>query len=377
MKVLDLNFFHHRNVTLSEAIQRHSTSYRMLSEPFSSVEPFAMLVTDKADHECVNSIHFYAIRHHAVFFMRWWKIAQFVRRNQPEVVSVHGFIYPVKVIALRLLAGKRFRILVQHHGEMPGNNFIKKRLFAMADKCTDGYLFTSCGNKDAWVKNGNISENSQCFELLEASTFITPIEYTKARSQLNFSEELHLLWVGRLNPGKDPLTVLNGLELFLSEGGKAVLNMIYHEEELLSAVKEKINSSPLLNSAVRLIGKVPHHEMTLWYSASDVFISASHHEGSGYALIEALHCGCYPVITNIPTFSKITDNGNQGSLFKTGDTKEVADLLKNLPDKAFHNGRNSRIAFAHEELSFQKMARQFENACKKVIGSHLATKLYN
>jgi glycosyltransferase involved in cell wall biosynthesis len=117
--------------------------------------------------------------------------------------------------------------------------------------------------------------------------------------------------------------------------------------------------------------------MTLWYSASDVFISASHHEGSGYALIEAIHCGCYPVITNIPTFSKITDNGNQGSLFKTGDTKEVADLLKNLPDKAFHNGRNSRIAFAHEELSFQKMARQFENACKKVIGSHLATKLYN
>ena len=67
MKVLDLNFFHHRNVTLSEAIQRHSTSYRMLSEPFSSVEPFAMLVTDKADHECVNGIHFYAIRHHAVF----------------------------------------------------------------------------------------------------------------------------------------------------------------------------------------------------------------------------------------------------------------------------------------------------------------------
>lgn len=366
MKVLDLNFFHHKNVSLSEAIQRHRTTYRLLAEPFSEIKPFALLIADQQEHECVNGIHFYAIRYHPLFFIRWWKIAGFVRHHQPDVISIHGFIYPVKIIALRLLAGKSFRILVQHHGEMPGRNSIKKRLFALADKCTDGYLFTACGNKEAWVKNGNISEKSPCYELLEASTFITPTEYTKTRKHLKFSSELYLLWVGRLNQGKDPLTILNGFEIYLAAGGKAILNMIFHEEEMFDAVRNKINSSALLSAAVHLIGKVPHDEMSWWYSASDIFVSASHHEGSGYALIEALHCGCYPIITDIPTFSKITGHGEHGALFKTGDVKTFASLLKNLPAHILNAGRNTRIAYALEELSFRKMARQFENACKKV-----------
>ena len=348
MKVLDLNFFHHRNVSLAEAVQRHSTTYRLLAETFSVIEPFALLVTDQTAHECVNGIHFYAVRYHPLFFMRWWKIVQFVKRHRPDVVSVHGFIYPVKIIALRFLAGKSFRILVQHHGEMPGNNFIKKQLFAIADKCADGYLFTACGNKEVWVKNGNISATSPCFQLLEASTFITPVEYTKARNHLRFSSELHLLWVGRLNHGKDPLTILNGLEIYLAGGGKAILNMIFHEDDLIAEVKQKIDSSLLLSNAVRLIGKVPHHEMKWWYSASDIFVSASHHEGSGYALIEALHCGCYPVVTDIPTFAEITGKGIGFGVLSESQLLERIAAVSGPQAEAMLPGTTQRLALPQE-----------------------------
>ena len=42
--------------------------------------------------------------------------------------------------------------------------------------------------------------------------------------------------------------------------------------------------------------------MAVCYSAADLFVVGSHHQGSGYALMEACACGAVPVVTAIPTF---------------------------------------------------------------------------
>ena len=73
--------------------------------------------------------------------------------------------------------------------------------------------------------------------------------------------------------------------------------MIYSEDDLLDAVKERVRRSPSLADRVRLIGAVPHDQMTTFYSAADLFVVGSHHEGSGYALMEACACGAVPVVT--------------------------------------------------------------------------------
>ena len=45
--------------------------------------------------------------------------------------------------------------------------------------------------------------------------------------------------------------------------------------------------------------------MPNYYGAADVFVSGSHSEGSGYALIEAMSAGVVPVVTDIPSFRAI------------------------------------------------------------------------
>src|SRR4029077_4802153 len=117
---------------------------------------------------------------------------------------------------------------------------------------------------------------------------------------------------------KDPLTVLDGFERSLDLMPGAALTMIYSTDELLSAVRERVERSPSLIERVRLAGVVARERMASYFSAADVFVLGSHHEGSGYALMEACACGAVPVVTDIPTFRLITE-GVVGALWTPGD----------------------------------------------------------
>src|SRR5207247_434398 len=127
-----------------------------------------------------------------------------------------------------------------------------------------------------------------------------------------------LLWVGRLNANKDPLTVLDGFERSLGALPAATVTMIYTAEDLLPAVRERIERSAVLKERVRLVGTVPHARLPEFYSAADMFVLGSHREGSGYALMEACACGAVPVVTDIPTFRLLT-GGVVGALWTPGD----------------------------------------------------------
>src|SRR6185295_19645288 len=93
----------------------------------------------------------------------------------------------------------------------------------------------------------------------------------------------------------------------------ATLSMVYSESELLDDVQRRVKNSAALRQRVRLVGAVPHERMAAFFSAADLYVGGSHHEGSGYALIEACACGAVPVVTDIPTFRLIT--GGAGALW--------------------------------------------------------------
>jgi glycosyltransferase involved in cell wall biosynthesis len=61
--------------------------------------------------------------------------------------------------------------------------------------------------------------------------------------------------------------------------------------------------------------------------AADLLIQASHNEGSGYAVIEAIACGTAPVVTDIPSFRVLTGEGGAGGLSPIGDAAAMAASL--------------------------------------------------
>ena len=101
--------------------------------------------------------------------------------------------------------------------------------------------------------------------------------------------------------------------------------MVFGDDTLIDAVDARVRSSPPLRDRVVLAGRVTRDERPNYYSAGDVFVSGSHFEGSGYALIEAMSAGLVPVITDIPSFRVIA--GDSGARWTAGDAGSFARVL--------------------------------------------------
>src|SRR4029078_78671 len=98
------------------------------------------------------------------------------------------------------------------------------------------------------------------------------------------------------------------------------LTMVYSDETMLADVRDRIGQSSALRARVQLIGRVNRDRLAAFYSAADLFVSGSHQEGSGYALLEACACGVTPVVTNIPSLRAITGDGAEGALWTPGNS---------------------------------------------------------
>ncbi len=286
------------------------------------------------------------------------KMHAFIKKQRPDVVVIQGLHRPLQVIQLRLKLGKKTGIILHHHGEKPFTG-IKKYLQLWASRHVDGYLFASHDMGMDWIKKGNISDRKRIHEVMEVSSVFFPIEKSMAREKTGIDANPAFLWVGRLDANKDPLCVVKGFLWYTENKPQAKLYMIYQTEELLPEIKELLSEHPNKNNVV-LVGAIPNDDLLYWYNSADFIISGSHYEGSGTAVAEAMSCGCVPILTNIPSFRMITDNGQCGLLYEAGNSDALLNAL-NQTDKLNLAAKSKKcLSYFKARLSFEAIARQFE-----------------
>jgi glycosyltransferase involved in cell wall biosynthesis len=231
-----------------------------------------------------------------------------------DVAHVNGLEFGGALRHLRHAVGPSTAIVVQDHGgqsqRLAGRATPDALVGRRGFRAADGFLFTAGAQAGPWRRAGAITSGQRVFEVPEASTHLRGIPRSAARIASHVEGTPAVLWVGRLNANKDPLTVLDGFEQSLTHLPQAVLTLVHGTDDQLSAVSARVSGSPALRDHVRLAGHVGHEMMPAYYSAADLFVLGSHHEGSGYALIEACACGTVPVVTAIPSFRVLTAEGS-------------------------------------------------------------------
>jgi glycosyltransferase involved in cell wall biosynthesis len=286
------------------------------------------------------------------------KLNKYIAALAPDIVIIHGLHYPLQVVHLRVLLHKKIKIIVQHHAERPFTG-VKKYIQRLAGKFVDAYLFASRDMGLDWVNKGNLAHPEKIHEVMEVSSLFYPVDKRFVKKQLNITSELVFLWVGRLNENKDPLTVINAFLKFVTIESEARLYMIYHTEELLPQIIQLLNNHPE-SSAISLIGKVPNPDLLYWYNCADYILSASHYEGSGTAICEAMSCGCIPIVTDIFSFRMITNNGDCGLLYKAGNEGALLAALKHTKQLNVKQMRDKCLAYFNTNLSFEAIAAKIE-----------------
>ena len=70
-----------------------------------------------------------------------------------------------------------------------------------------------------------------------------------------------------------------------------------------------------------------------YYRAADLYISASHSDGSSISLLEAMACGCPVLVSDIPGNREWVDPGVQGWLFRDRDHDDLERMLVTVLDE--------------------------------------------
>ena len=290
-----------------------------------------------------------------------WRLNRLVKNLKPDTVIVHGLHYPLETIQLRMQLGKKIKIIAQNHAERPFTG-IKKILQQIADRCIDGYFFSSKAMGAEWVSKGNLASLEKIHEVMEVSSVFSPVDKELARSKTKSTGNPVFLWVGRLNENKDPLTVIKAFLQFAKQQPMARLYMIFHTSELLDEIRNLLGQHKANEEVIILVGKVEHNDMLYWLNSADFIVSGSHYEGSGTAVCEAMSCGCIPILTDIFSFQMISDNGRCGLLYEAGNEQALISAFLKTTKMNLGEERNKTLEQFRKKLSFEAIAVAIQEA---------------
>lgn len=367
LKFIHLNYHCHTEFTDPlQVIEKHKLSSGFINFIKNHVQFISIKHSNYQGRQIIKDVPYHFFKSKNKFWYIPFKTLRFIKAEAPDIVLVEGFVFPLQVIFLRAIIGKKAIIITQHQGEKPFKG-IKKIFQKFSGRCINAFAFASIGNADVWLSSKIIDTKNKCFEVVSASTTFKGKNKLQSKAELHLNGKQIFLWVGRLNTNKDPLTILKAFNNYLQNHSEARLYMIYQTEDLLPQVKAYIEKKELLQNKVLLIGEKKHAELETWYSAADYFISGSHFEGGGYALVEAMTCGCIPIITDIPSFRHFTNNGDLGFLYTAGNADELLYKLTSLPTEYPQQLSNSIKEYAAKNLSHKTIADQIIELCQTLL----------
>ncbi|GAB2510502.1 glycosyltransferase family 4 protein [Pseudoxanthomonas sangjuensis] len=297
------------------------------------------------------------------------RLAAALQELGADVLHVQGLAFGGDAFAIsRRLP--RLPILCQDHADHPPSRWRPwrrlqwRRWFAAVSAVS----FTAPEQAQPFIDAGVFAKRMQVFAIPESTSRFTPGDRGLARAATGLHGDPCVLWVGHLARGKDPLAVIDGIARAALRLPGLQLWCAYGTAPLLDAVHQRMAAYPQLAGRVHLLGKVPHARIESLMRAADLFVSGSHAEGSGYALLEALACDATPVVTDIPPFRALTGDGAIGRLWPPGDPERLSGALVDAWSNRAPPGR-VRDHF-DATLSFAAVGRRWADAYARVVDSH-------
>ena len=291
-----------------------------------------------------------------------------IRRLRPDLIHFHGTnLYLNHALLLAAWGPRRPPLVLHHHGGFPSPNRLVRGIQRFNLRRVARFLFTAQAHARPFLDAGLIDEPHRIVSFMETSSSFQWQARAEARRQTGMTGTPVLLWAGRLDTNKDPMTALRGFEQILSIRPQARLYLHYLEDDLLPALRQYVEGRPSLRMRVHFQGRVPFDAMEAIYNSADFLLQASHQEFSGVAVLDALACGVIPVVTDIPSFRVMTNGGRHGFLFPPGDAEALARSVLAVPPEAIATQSEQVRAWFEQAFSFPALARQLDALYGEVL----------
>lgn len=302
--------------------------------------------------------HFFALDRTASARARGRRVADLLRARTPDVLHIHSLACAEEAHAIAQALPNLAIVLQDHADRVP--SWWRRPALRRWLRALDAVSFTAPGLAQRFEAAGLFPPTLRVLAVPESSARFTPGNRDAARLAMGVEGAPLVLWVGHLNENKDPLTLLDAFAVLAGELPEARLCMVFGTAPLRERVEARVEGDGRLRGRVSLLGRVAHAEVETLMRAADIYVSASHAESCGFALLEAMACGAVPVVSDIPSFRELTGNGSVGRLYPVGDAARCGEALlavaRNLPPREL-----IREHF-QAQLSFPALGRRWATA---------------
>lgn len=203
---------------------------------------------------------------------------------------------------------------------------------------------------------------------LDTKTVVTPIPYIPARNSadpilsdrlldLGIKKGSYLLYLGTIEPRKNitgliaayemlPQNVRDSYSLVLA-GGKG-----WHDEEIIAAIEAaKSRGIPIIQT-----GYVSDTERIALYANARAFGLASHYEGFGMPVLEAMSLGAPAAVSDIEIFHEVA--GDSVLYFNSADPADIKDKIeKVLLDETIRTNLTNKAFARAQSFNWSNVAR--------------------
>ena len=216
----------------------------------------------------------------------------YIKKKKPQHVIIHGLDYFLEAGLIGFLF--KIPVILQHHAE---KTYLRKKsiLMSVADNYISAYFFNGKEMARPYLEKNIIKNKDKIIEIPEATT---PFSIKEKQT----TSTKRLVCIGRLNANKNTITVLKAINLLKESRQDFHLSIFYGTSELEHELKTYVQTNKL-DSFVSFKGSISQQEVESVLNQSDLFVSASLYEGSGFSLIEAMACGVYPIVSTISAFN--------------------------------------------------------------------------
>ena len=165
------------------------------------------------------------------------------------------------------------------------------------------------------------------------------------------------LWLSQDRPKK-------GLDFILNVWKKIDEEVINDSELWIIGSNRQFNIQ-----GVNSLGRKPNKDLPKYYQMADVYLFPTLcQEGFGLSLIEALHCGCYPIASKLGGVPEVLHNGKFGKLIENPhfefEWKEEIERIMNSKIKDFQNNFDVKL---YTLENWSKQMNVLINEAKKTI----------
>jgi glycosyltransferase involved in cell wall biosynthesis len=295
-----------------------------------------------------------------------------------DIVHGHLTVPPASYAAALHAKRRKLPLILTYHSEQQSdwgsllrrtgasldNTLIKRALFPSAKAIisfseyyiTQSKLLGAFKDKTVFLPNG-----------VSPADYDIPISRDEARVKLGLpSQGQVLLFVGALSPHKNPDLLVKALPKVLSVFPEATLVLV--GDGPMRADLEEMADKLGVRASVRFPGIVDSSMMPLHYRSADAFVLPSTVETFGLVVLEACASGLPVIVSSLPTFRTMVEDGINGIIVENQDESAFAEaMIQLLGDDELGKTMSQNAKQRANDFSWQRIAEETEELYSTVL----------